>query len=111
MGQFSFHNNASLKTLEVTVEGVMSVPEAVSFISQYKKNIAAVQADQYELSFDCTKLGVSSKESTEKLDECFKMYKQANFKKIVFKVGNSPILKMQLSRLAKTVDLKNYEFK
>lgn len=111
MGKFSIHANPAAKTLESKVEGVMSVQDAVNFIAQYKHAAAAIPTTQYSLIFDCTKLGVSPKESQEKLMECFALYKQANFKETLFLVGNNSILKMQLSRMAQSAHLERYQIK
>lgn len=111
MGNFTFNNNSIKKTLEITVEGMMSISDATNFISSYKRQASAIPTNQYTLNFDCTKLGVSTKEATEKLNECFKLYKDSNFKKVTFVVGNNPILKMQLHRMATSVGLNNCDIK
>lgn len=109
MGKFNIKVNERLKTVESSVEGVISVSEAQNFIKEYNKIISGILANEYILKFDCTKLSVSPKESQEKLTECFKLYKDSNFKKVIFNVGSNSILKMQLKRLAQTIDFKNYE--
>lgn len=111
MGQFSFNNNVGQKIFNIKINGAMSVTDGMNFISQYKKNTGAITPSDYTLEFECEHLQVSTKDSAEKLEECFKMYKQSNFKKIVFKVGSNSILKMQLNRIGKTIGLSNYEFK
>lgn len=108
MGKFSIYNNIATKTLECKVEGVITVQEAVSFIDQFRYSITTISPSQYILSFDCTQLSVSTKDSQEKLEECFKLYKEANFKQIVCQVGKNSILKMQLTRMANTVHLDNF---
>lgn len=111
MGQFSFNSNAVQKIISIKISGSMSVSDGMNFISQYRKIVYAITPSQYTLEFDCKDLQVSTKDSVEKLEECFKLYKQDNFKKVVFKAGDNAILKMQLNRIGKTAGLSNYEFK
>lgn len=110
MGKFSFLNNTSDKIIEIKVEGMMSLSDANNFIEHYKNNISKIQPTQYILEFDCKELGVSTKDSAVKLNECFQLYKQDKFKKVVFNVGNNQLLKMQLTKMASSVNLSNYEF-
>lgn len=109
MGQFSFNNGTSTKTLKIKVEGLMSVTDANNFIAQYKKNLSIINPSHYTLEFDCTDLAVSTKESVEKLENCFKLYKQSNFSKVIFKTGGNSILKIQLNRIAKNTGLASYQ--
>lgn len=111
MGTFKFNNNISTKTLSATLEGVFSVEEAVNFMVKFKQTVAVLKTNQYNFILDCEKVGVGTKESVEKLGECFALYKQYNFKHITFEVRTNSILKMQLSRLARTISLTNFDIK
>lgn len=109
MGKFHIDTNAMTKTLACTVEGNMTVQDADAFINQYHRVVATITPSQYILTFDCTKLGVSTKESQERLATCFQLYKQAHFKQIIFHTGNNSILKMQFTRLAHGANLDNFK--
>jgi hypothetical protein len=37
------------------------------------------------------------------------MYRESDFSKVSFKIKKNPILKMQLSRIARNTQLKNFE--
>lgn len=111
MGSYKIDVNSTTKVIESKIEGVMSVQDASGFIIKYKQVTASIPLSQYTLIFDCTGLGVSPKESQEKLFECFQLYKKANFKHIVFNTGNNSILKIQLNRMLKAAELNNCEVK
>ena len=109
MGKFNIRVNVMTKVVESSVEGVMSVEDAANFILQYQKAVCKIPTFEYTLFFDCRKLEISPPESQKKLEECFKLYEQANFKEVVFKAGDNSVLKMQLSRIAKNSKLNHYK--
>lgn len=109
MGNFNIHVNAMTKVVESSVEGVMSVQDAANFILQYQKAVCRIPTSEYTLFFDCRKLEISPPESQKKLEECFELYENAGFKEIVFKAGSNSVLKMQLSRIAKSSKLNRYK--
>lgn len=109
MGNFNIHVNVMTKVVESSVEGIMSVEDAANFILQYQKAVCRIPTSEYTLFFDCRKLEISPPESQKKLEECFELYKQSDFKKIVFKAGDNSVLKTQLSRIAEDSKLNRYK--
>ncbi|MNP80855.1 hypothetical protein D3C76_1790610 [compost metagenome] len=64
---------------------------------------------KYDIVLDCTGLNVSTSDVLPMLEQCYLLYQQSGFKKVVFTITKSPILKMQLSRVARSTNLENYE--
>ncbi|MNV61571.1 hypothetical protein D3C71_1540830 [compost metagenome] len=60
---------------------------------------------------DCTGLNVSSPDVLPMLEQCFILYKDSGFKKVIFTIKSNPILKMQLARVARSTKLENYEIR
>ncbi|ETT62709.1 hypothetical protein BSK66_18560 [Paenibacillus odorifer] len=109
MGNFNFATNAADQKLNVQVEGTMSPEDAERFINEYNQIISAFDPKQYEIILDCKTLNVSSKDTLPMLEQCYILYKQSGFKKVTFIIAKSPVLKMQLSRVARATKLENYE--
>jgi anti-anti-sigma regulatory factor len=109
MGSFSFSPNPAANTLGVMVEGTFSQEDAGRFIQDYNERVSKFDPASYEIVLDCTKLNVSSPDVLPMLEQCYKMYKESGFKKVVFTIAKNPILKMQLGRVARSTKLENYE--
>lgn len=109
MGQFRFNHNTGAKKLEVVLEGTFDQKDDMAYITEYKRLVKSIDANNYEFHLDCTNFGVSAPNIAELLEERFKLYKDDNFKNITFILAeNSVVLKMQFSRLAKKAGLTNY---
>jgi len=109
MGTFNFALNSSTQQLDVQVEGTMSAEDGGRFIQEYNQIVSTFDATQYEIILDCRTLNVSSPDTLPMLEQCYLLYQQSGFKKVVFVIAKSPVLKMQLSRVARTTKLTNYE--
>lgn len=109
MGSYRMQVNSESKTFEVQVEGSFSQQDAMSFIAEYDKEVAAFPAREYVINLDCTTLNVSTPDVLPMLEQCYLLYKQTGFAKVVFTIQKNPILKMQLNRVARTTGLENYD--
>ncbi|AGK55327.1 hypothetical protein [Bacillus sp. 1NLA3E] len=109
MGSFNFNVNSEEKIFDVKVEGSFSEGDAVSFINQYNKHTASFNPTEYIIDLDCTDLKVSDNDVLPMLEQCYKMYKESGFSKVIFKIKQNTILKMQLGRIARSTGLSNYE--
>lgn len=79
------------------------------FVGEYTKLVSQINSQEYTLNFDSTKLRVSSADMVPLLTACLEMYKKDNFNKIIFNCTSNATLKLQINRLSKMVELKNYE--
>ncbi|WP_151737385.1 hypothetical protein [Paenibacillus tengchongensis] len=111
MGSFKFATDTTAKVLNVQVEGTMSEEDAIRFITEYNETVSKFQPTEYEIDLDCTQLNVSSPDVLPMLEQCYLLYQQSGFKKVIFTIEKSPVLKMQLSRVARTTKLENYEIR
>ena len=109
MGSFNMSNNRAAEIFEVTVEGTFSNEDAGRFIEAYNKQVATFNAKEYTIDLDCTRLNVSSADVLPMLENCYKLYQASGFKRVIFKIAKNPVLKMQLSRIARTTGLTNYD--
>jgi hypothetical protein len=109
MGTFNFALNTPAQKLDVQVEGTMSPEDGGRFIQEYNTITSTFDPAQYEIILDCKTLNVSSPDTLPMLEQCYILYKQSGFKKVTFIIAKSPVLKMQLNRVARTTKLENYE--
>jgi len=109
MGNFNFSPSPENLTLKVMVEGAMTQEDAGRFIQEYNEHVSKFDPSKYEIALDCTGLNVSSPDVLPMLEQCYIMYKESGFKKVVFTIAKNPVLKMQLGRVARTTKLENYE--
>lgn len=106
---FKINKNALAKKIDVSVGDKMTVAEAERFANEFQRTVAGIDASSFELHVDCTSMKVLTPELSEKLTGAMQLYRQAGFKKVIFLTQNDPILKMQLSRVARTAGLTNAE--
>ena len=103
------------KILFAKAFGSFGPADASAFVQEYTTTLKPINASEYELLFDCKDLKVTGKDvktgtdMTALLEGCIQQYKSDGFKKIVFNCENNVVLKMQVSRLSKKVDLPNLE--
>ncbi|QGH33679.1 hypothetical protein GI584_06445 [Gracilibacillus salitolerans] len=97
------------KTVYMNVVGAFTPDQADKFHQDYEKQIGSISTIDYVLQVDCKDMKVINQEMTPKLTQSFELYKKSGFKKIEFLINNNVVIKMQLNRIAKTVDLPNYE--
>ncbi|WP_208588773.1 hypothetical protein [Gracilibacillus suaedae] len=97
------------KTVYMNVVGTFTPDQADKFHQDYEKQIGSISTIDYVLQVDCKDMKVINQEMTPKLTQSFKLYKKSGFKKVEFLITNNVVIKMQLNRIAKTVDLPNYE--
>lgn len=109
MGSFNIKVDQGAKIFYAEVEGSFSPEDGVSAIDGYQKAVSAISAPEYVIDIDCTKLNVSAPEALPMLEGCFELYKKDGFNKVVLRIAQNPILKMQLSRVARTVKLDSFE--
>ncbi|WP_138494156.1 hypothetical protein [Paenibacillus pinistramenti] len=110
MGSFNIQILKACKTMKIQVQGVFSPEDGKASIEDYHQYIADIHVPDYTLDLDCSQLEVSAPESLPHLGHCFELYKKDGFKKIIFRLSDNPILKMQLNSLARATDLTNCEF-
>lgn len=93
------------KELKVKVWGMFEPEDATSFLVDFKKTVSTIQPSEFVLSFDTGELKVSKQEMMPMLEGCFKMYKDLAFRKVSIGTKDNTILKMQLNRIAKKIEL------
>lgn len=109
MGSFILKTDAANKVLNIELEGSFSQEDGLRSISAYQDTIAPINTQEYNLNIDCKKLNVTAPEIVPLLEGCLAMFKKDGYKKIVLTLENNSILKMQLSRLGRSVGLDNLE--
>ncbi|PAK47407.1 hypothetical protein [Paenibacillus sp. 7541] len=109
MGSFNIKIDQAAKVFYAEVEGTFSPEDGMAAMEGYNKAISTISAPEYAIDIDCTKLNVSAPESLPLLEGCFGLYKKDGFKKVTLRISKNPILKMQLGRVARGVQLDNCE--
>ncbi|PLR76208.1 hypothetical protein CU633_16890 [Bacillus sp. V3-13] len=106
-GKYSMKVNQGAQTMELMVGGTFTPADVDSFIKDYQRNVASIDAKSFSLELDCTTMNLVTPEMVPLLESCYKLYKESGFKQVIFKIKQSTILKMQLSRLARNTGLQN----
>ncbi|PLS19286.1 hypothetical protein CVD28_02415 [Bacillus sp. M6-12] len=109
VGTYTMNVNRVGKTIDMTVSGTFTPEKAQAFIKDYQAKVGSIKADEFVLKFDCRDLEIVTQEMIPNLENCFKMYMASGFKKVEVGIQKKPIIKMQLSRLARNVGLTNLE--
>ena len=108
--KFDITKLVSDKTIHIVLNGKFEKEDGLKYIEEYNSLIKTINPSEYTLRFDCTNLAVSANESLDILGDCFKMYSEANFKKVVAIVEQKQsVLSMQFNRLARNAGLDNFE--
>ena len=108
-GYYSIKVNTIGKVVDMVVSGTFTPEKAQQFINDYQNRIGAITAENFTLKFDCTDLDVVTQDMIPDLEQCYQLYKSSGFKKVIFEIKKNPIIKMQLSRIARKVGLSNAE--
>jgi hypothetical protein len=109
MGSYNFKLDSSKKVLNVKVEGRFDEQDGMKFIGDYNNEVKKFKPSDYNIDLDCTELAVTSQDVLPLLENCYNLYQQTGFKKIIFTIKNNITLKMQLNRIATKTGLNNYE--
>lgn len=109
-GSYKISVNNIKKELEMQIVGNFTPEQADRFIKDYNRNVSSINCSDFILRLDCKDLSVVTPELVPALEDCYNLYKQSGFKKVVFEVNNSVVVKMQLSRITRKVGLNNAEF-
>ncbi|MGE7660379.1 hypothetical protein ACQKL0_01110 [Peribacillus sp. NPDC097264] len=107
--KYDININSSKKVIEMFVGGSFTPADAQAFTNDYHKMVGSIDASVYTLEIDCTTMNVVTSQMIPELEGSYKLYKQSGFKKIIFKIKDSTILKMQLARLARNTGLSQVE--
>ena len=107
-GKYTMNVNRVKKSIDMTVSGTFTSEQASKFIADYNSKLNGINANEYVLNFDCRDLNLVTQDMIPSLEACLQMYNKTGFNKVVVGIKKgSPILKMQLSRLARNNGLKN----
>jgi hypothetical protein len=91
------------------VVGSFSAEDGTDFFETYQRTISSFAVSEYNIDIDSTELRVTEPSILPMLEGCFLMYKADGFKRIIFRVSNNRIVKMQLNRIAIKAELTNHE--
>lgn len=111
--KFEMNLDKTKKIMFAKAFGSFGPADANGFVSDYTALLKTVNAKEYELQFNCKELKVSGKDvksgtdMTNMLKGCLEMYKNEEFKSILFDCTKNIVLKMQLNRLCKEAGLLN----
>jgi hypothetical protein len=109
MGSFNINVDKNAKIFYAEVEGTFSPEDGMKSLNAYKEAVAAINIPEFSIDIDCTKLNVSAPDSLPLLEANFQLFKNDGFNSVTFRIAKNPILKMQLSRVARTVQMEKYQ--
>ena len=108
-GSFTITVNRIKKSVDMVIRGTFTPEKAQEFVADYQKKVSGVNASEYTLRLDCLDLNVVTQAMIPDLENCYRLYHSSGFNKVVFEIKKNPIIKMQLSRIARTTGLANAE--
>lgn len=108
-GSYSMSIDKIKKEMNVTILGNFTPEQALTFINEYNAKVATVTPSDYTLRLDCLDLKVVTPDLIPALEDCYTLYNQSGFSKVLFEIKNNPIVKMQLNRIMRKVGLNNAE--
>lgn len=109
LSTYSIKKNIVAKKIEIAVGDKMTVEEVERFQKEFIATVSSITPKEYTLAIDSTNMNVLTPELATRLEHTMVAYKQAGFKKIEVQLQNSPVLKMQVSRVARNAGLTNME--
>lgn len=98
------------KKINMVIRGSFTKEDVGHFVNDYNQSLEPIHTSDFVLNVDCTTMNIITQDMIPDLENSFHLYRQANFKKINFIIVNSPVIKMQLSRVAKHAQLSNIDF-
>lgn len=108
-GSFTIKVNQAKKSVDMVIRGSFTPQKAVEFVNDYQTKVTSVEAKDFTLKLDCSDLNVVTPAMIPDLENCYRMYGSSGFGKVLFEIKKNPIIKMQLSRIARTTGLTNVE--
>ncbi|WP_117170767.1 hypothetical protein [Paraliobacillus sediminis] len=109
MEKYSIKVDKTNKKVDMMVSGSFEPEDVELFVKDYQTKVGSITANQYTLDVDCTTMNILTKDMVPSLENSFKMYNQSGFEKVLFTIKKSPVIKMQLKRIAKNAGLTNGE--
>lgn len=106
---YQIKKNLAGKKIDLTVGDQMTPVEAEKFQKEFSALLASIPAAQFDLEIDSAHMKVLTPDMANRLEGAMALYKQAGFKRVLVKLPNTPVLKMQVSRIARQVGLTNME--
>lgn len=107
---YTINVNSASKVIDISVRGSFTPEQAKAFHTDYQTKVGSITAKDFTLKVDCTDMNVITQDMVPKLEISFKMYKDSGFKEVQFLIFKSVIVKMQLSRVARSIGLNNAVF-
>lgn len=102
-GGYTLKLNQTSKKVELMVYGKFAEEKEQEFIKEFQSIVSKINPVEYTLSADCSDMQVLSQEYIDNLSQTIAMYKQVGFQNIEIKIEASPVIKMQLNRVARNV--------
>lgn len=100
----------SLNLVEMSIVGTWQHKIVEDFVRDYSNMVSSIDVTNFDLKIDCTDMNVITQDMIPALENSYKMYKSSGFKKVIFLIKKSPVIKMQLNRVARNTGLSNSEF-
>ncbi|MUK88250.1 hypothetical protein GMD78_07580 [Ornithinibacillus sp. L9] len=110
-GSYDIKVNSVAKSIDMVIKGTFTPEQVEAFVKDYTSKVQSVQAADYTLNVDSTDMDVLTQEMVPSMENSIKMYQQSGFDKMVIKIKENAILKMQLNRILRNANFANAEIK
>ncbi|WP_208588769.1 hypothetical protein [Gracilibacillus suaedae] len=108
-GGYIIDVKTTTKTIYMKIVGTFTSDQAEQFHLDYRKQISIISTIDYILEVDCRDMKVINQDMIPKLIRSYELYKESNYKKIVFLVNDNKAIQVQLNQVAQSIDLPNYQ--
>ncbi|WP_251548817.1 hypothetical protein [Neobacillus muris] len=107
MEKYSIKVNTAKKAVDMNVNGTFTTEDVQNFVRDYQATVDSIEAGSFTLEVDCTNMDILTQDMVPSLENSYKMYKESGFKRVNFSIKKNPVLKMQLTRIARNTGLTN----
>ncbi|MCE4047458.1 MULTISPECIES: hypothetical protein [Bacillaceae] len=99
-GCFDIKVNHFSKTIDMLIEGTFDPSKVFEFVTDYKNKMIGVPVKEYRLIIDCKNMDVLTQEMIPYMENSFRLYKEFGVERMIIIIQKSPVLRMQLKRIA-----------
>jgi hypothetical protein len=108
-GGYIIDVRTTAKTIIMKIVGSFTRDQAEQFHLDYRKQISIISTIDFVLEVDCREMKAINQELIPKLIRSYELYKESNYKKIVFLVNDDEAIHAQLNQVAQSINLPNYQ--
>lgn len=108
MGTYNFFTTPD--QIAMSAAGVFSAEDERNYFNDFKMEARKVIPERCVINLDGRELAVMGSAAADVFRKMMEYYKESGFKKVRIRVGDNPVLKLQIKMLAAKGHFTDYEF-